>query len=110
MASEDLCEGLAMKVVINKCFGGFGLSTEAVKWLIAKNSPLIKTYTEAEYGVTVQRELKDAGDGFRVGWIDDVLYKDGLVYTTTAGDYENRCHKDLIAVIDAIGEDAASND
>jgi len=29
-----------VKVVINKCFGGFGLSNEAYEWLISKGVPV----------------------------------------------------------------------
>lgn len=98
-----------MKVVINACFGGFGLSAESVKWLIAKKSPLIKTYTEDEYGAGSfpSEHLKDVGGGFKAGFVEGVLRKDGIVYTARIGEDEGRAHPDLIAVIEALG-DAAS--
>lgn len=39
-----------MKVVINRCFGGFGLSQEAYKWLIKNKGWTITEYTDDGYG------------------------------------------------------------
>ena len=38
-----------MKIVINKCFGGFGLSEAAYEWLIARGIPVQK-YIEQKRG------------------------------------------------------------
>lgn len=38
-----------MKVVINKCFGGFGLSEKAILWLANRNSSVIEYSTFEEY-------------------------------------------------------------
>lgn len=38
-----------MKVVINRCFGGFGLSHEALLWLAERGSPVVELNTFAEY-------------------------------------------------------------
>jgi hypothetical protein len=109
-----------MKVVLNKCYGGFGLSTEAVKMLIKKNSPLVKKmpylqYTggdeENVFGRTFYgaRNWKSVGDGFYVLHpIEHVLYDESgtTVWADRSGNYENRSHPDLIEVVETLGKAA----
>ena len=95
-----------MKIVINDCFGGFGLSTEAMKQLIKLGSAGIETMTELEYrggrarGDISSETFSDAGDGFEVGWIEDVLYRDGMVYSF---DDDFRTDPVLIRVVEQMG-------
>ena len=101
-----------MKVVINGCFGGFSLSTEAMKRAISEGASGILVHTEDEYtggrGRCIGSEkFHDVGDGYEVGWIEHVLYKDGKVYT-----HDN--HKDgvrgdpvLVRIVEEMG--AAAN-
>lgn len=66
-----------MKIVINRCFGGFGLSDKAYEWLIAKGVP-VRAYVPQERGpdgrylpqpanngnVIFDRDLDVGGDPF----------------------------------------------
>ena len=96
-----------MKIVINKCYGGFGLSGEAILWLIKKNSSLIRTMPIEEYAgedwkekYSSYRKLELFKDGFkRQGSLEGVLYKDNMVYFLDDEIGECRSHPDLIQVI-----------
>lgn len=99
-----------MKVAINDCYGGFGLSTKAIKWLIAKNSPLIRIkpieeYTGGKKNPFLPSERpENVGDGFTKGYTS-TLFKDGMAYIDdTYG--EKRTHPDLIEVIETLGEES----
>lgn len=101
-----------MKVVINNCFGGFGLSTEAMKRAIAEGAAGIAVYDEQEYTGDKGRGIgsetfHDAGDGYEVGWIEDVLYKDGKVYTHDNYKDEVRSDSVLVRIVEEMG--AAAN-
>lgn len=50
-----------MKIVINKCFGGFGLSSEAMKELIKRGCAAIETHAASEFNGRLER----AGDAKR---------------------------------------------
>lgn len=100
-----------MKVVINNCFGGFGLSTEAMKRAIAEGAAGITVHDEQEYtggrGRGLGREtFRDVGDGYEVRWIEDVLYKDGKVYTHDAHKDEVRSDPVLVRIVEEMGEAA----
>ncbi len=78
-------KGNNMKVVINVCFGGFSVSTEAVKW-IRKNMPC---------------EHEDVLKGEK--------YSDGSICTSEWGHYghsEARSCPSLVAVVEILGEKA----
>lgn len=102
-----------MKVVINICFGGFGLSTKAMKRAIAEGAAGIEVHDEQKYtggkgrGLGLGREpFCDAGDGYEVGWIKDMLYKDDKVYTHK--DHNDECRSDpvLVRIVEEMGVDA----
>ena len=100
-----------MKVVINSCFGGFGLSIEAMKRAIAEGAAGIEVHDEQEYsgclGLGVGSEtFSDVGDGYKVGWIKDVLYKDGKVYIHDDHKDEVRNDPVLVRIIEEMGEGA----
>ena len=102
-----------MKIAVNKCYGGFGLSTKAVMWLIEKKSSLITKTTVEKYtggrGLEENEKLKDVGSGFEIGRIEQSLYdkKHEFVWFDNARDCSNRSHPDLIAVIEALGDEAS---
>jgi hypothetical protein len=95
------------KLVINGGFGGFGLSTKAMLRLIKLKCPAIKIMTEQEYtggrgrGIGSE-EFLPCGDGFEVGWLKDVLYKDGNVFMYQD---ENRDDPTLLKVVEELGKD-----
>jgi len=87
-----------MKVVVNRCYGGFGLSDAACEWLM-KN----RGYTLGDGNRTEDWSMFDivARDGFGCKY-SIVRTPDGV------GAYDNgfRTHPDIIAVVEALGEEA----
>lgn len=99
-----------MKIAINKCYGGFGVSTEALKKLIALNSKTVEVHKEDEYFVGSRKEeaygkAVDAGDGYLKDGFVNVLYKDGKIYSFNAAE-EYRSDPALIQVIEEMGDAA----
>ena len=81
------------KVVFNNCYGGFSLSLKAVDWLEAN---------------CVDNELRDfikslrlAGKEYSFASKDECICYDVSEYFE-----DNRHHKDLVAVVEALGKDA----
>lgn len=93
-----------MKVVINKCHGGFGLSPQAVKCLVVKGSELVKKFPLKPWEQDFL-ETTDIGDGFKVSstWCKEVIAKDDTVYII---DYTKRSHPDLVGIVEKMGSDA----
>ena len=82
-----------MKVAINRCFGGFGLSDEAFERLLERK------------GIAFEKEESDS----RI--FGTSYYKDGMCgkddgYLSYYEFCENRSDPDLIAVIEELGERA----
>ena len=103
--------GKTIKIVINVKHGGFHLSTEAVKYLIKINSPLIKKYRLEEWTRTPEETraefTKDIGDGFKEHkWGEGIFLKDDIVYGPEISE-EDRAHPDLIAVVEELGDKAS---
>lgn len=105
------------KVAINKCFGGFDLSNEAIKMLVELkyNKPLY-VYKQIEYeyengidkyvktdinekSLCLSFVTKDYGDTAENIADEDFVYKHNL--------HENREDKDLIYVIETLGDRAS---
>lgn len=85
-----------MKIVINKCFGGFGLSDAVHEKLIELGVPHYKTWKEIPEGdapYVVDSDRPDATFGS---------------YYSNFRDYEKRNHPLLIQAIEVIGIDKAS--
>jgi hypothetical protein len=99
-----------MKVVINNCYGGFGVSANAMKRLIAENSPLVRSFTVEEYyGKACSREvnLVDRGDGyFSESFLESVLHKEGRVYSLDRSDDAARCDPFLVRLVEEMGDAA----
>jgi hypothetical protein len=104
--------GEKMKVVINACYGGFGLSQKAVKKLAMAESSIIEVMPVAEYHGDSDPErfgkFVDVGDGFKVvTHMDDVLYKsDSVYFLKDRSKSELRANAELIAVIEELGKEA----
>lgn len=75
------------KVVYNNCYGGFSISVEAVNWLEknAKDTSLVEFIKATKQST------------------------DKIYWGHVVGDYLPRHHKDLIAVVESLGE-AANGD
>jgi len=85
-----------MKVVINKCYGGFGISNEARLALIGHNSKLVRPVECDSNDRAIQSMIKHG----------QFTVIDGKVYTDDASNDENRTDKDLIEIVERLGEKA----
>jgi len=88
------------KIVINNCFGGFGLSEEAFKWLI-KN----KGWRTTKYNKEGNHEDDTA---------EIVDLTSGKYYSSIMGKYgftndPERDNKDLVEVVEVLGTERASD-
>ncbi len=84
-----------MKVAINRCFGGFGLSQEAFEKLLVRKGIAFEK-TEAKH------KFRDEDcDYWEAGHVGEDQH-----YITGYEIYENRSDPDLIAVIEEMGDAA----
>jgi hypothetical protein len=84
-----------MKVAINTCFGGFGISDEAFEKLLErKGIAFDKVEKESSFLGATYYQAGHAGD-------DDY-------YISNYDQYDNRADPDLIAVIEEMGQKANS--
>ncbi len=110
-----------MRVVVNRKYGGFGISDEAILKLIEMKSPLIHEQTLKEHfgnKADIEKELNESYSGkkrwvpFKNGFIHDqmtggyCLIKGKTVYAFNPwGDRKIlRTHPDLIKVVEQMGE------
>jgi hypothetical protein len=97
-----------MKVVINVCFGGYGLSDKAIKALIKLKSPAIeKTNAVKAFGGEKKfkqeiKKWKSAGDGY-LSYFGAALVKNGYYYSV---DSRVRTDPKLISVVEKLGKEA----
>ena len=84
-----------MKVAINTCFGGFGISDEAFEKLLERKGIAFEKVVDKERGSLFGTSYYNAG---HVG--DDDFYISSYDY------YENRSDPDLIAVIEEMGKES----
>ena len=112
-----------LKVVINRCYGGFGLSTKAIKWLMDRDSPLVVGMSFEQYAGDdedyVLRKLVYEARPFDEDYTTDlwgnvlIHQESRTVYTVSRyfniGDDSDkmrfRTHPDLIAVVEALGDE-----
>jgi hypothetical protein len=101
-----------VKVVINRCYGGFGLSSKAVLELVKMKSKAVKEETVEKYcgNGAISTILIPFEDGF---FIEDrafgcgVLYKDGMVYFMDDFHYKDtRTNPDLVKVVESLRNEA----
>lgn len=81
-----------MKVAINRCFGGFGLSEKAFELLLAKKGV---PFEKRDSGYSTGSTYYVAG---HLGHVDHELSEYQYI--------QNRSDSDLIAVIEQLGEEA----
>ncbi len=94
------------KVVINRCYGGFGLSKKAYDWLIQHGVP-VRKYSDGDDDqvmVIFDREMTPQGEDD----LNDLYYK----YRTEMDRYwdgwtrQNRTHHLVVGVVEALGSEA----
>ncbi len=95
-----------MKIVINACFGGFGLSEKAIRMLLATDCPHIEKHDPKKYYGSEDWEKKFKEDKNR----DSTMFKiiGGKIITD---EHRNDCARTcnhLISVVDALGKEANS--
>lgn len=112
-----------MKIVVNKCYGGFSISLEALKELVKRNAACVESCTPKHYygGDNDKyhrkdeweqkwnedfKRFEDIGDGFMADKRRQYnVYKDGLLYSLKSR-YDMRTDKDLVDVVEKMGEAA----
>lgn len=94
-----------MKVVINKCFGGFGLSDAALKELYKRGSKIIEAHEPKEYYGGREGWEKDFERDKKQTSFMQLVVVDNKIITRKWGD-EHRTDKDLIAIVEKMGTKA----
>lgn len=94
-----------MKVVINTCFGGFGLSEQAIRTLYARKSKFVKAMEPKEYyGGYDGWEEKFASDQLSSNTLMPLIVVDGkIIVDNHRNDDSGREDKKLIKVIEEFG-------
>ena len=103
------------KVVINRCWGGFGISNDALLELIFMKSDAIETIPMTKYSGPdwLERTRKEYSVSFKAGftkheYLEGVLVKDDIVYHFDYDHGELRSHPDLVKVVEDMGGKKAS--
>ena len=86
-----------MKIVVNRCFGGFSISLDAARYMAKRgNKQAVEELKEYEDGKNKKRELKDLEKKLGVRWF-------GYGYCKGFdGSYE-RDNIDLVAAVEKLG-------
>ena len=107
-----------MEVVINVCFGGFGISPKALKKLIDMKSDAIeimpihkysssKTFEDMKSKYSFGDRYVEYEDGFIWDGHIVTFYKDEMVYSLKDKyKCKSRAHPDLIKVVKELGKEA----
>jgi hypothetical protein len=103
-----------MKIVINRCFGGFGISDAGHEWLIAHGVPA-KAYVEQRRDPVSKRYLPEpANEGFVI--FDRTLTPDhpfsdeehirimGRYWESWCNDNEKRTHPLVVQMVKELGQ------
>lgn len=96
-----------MKIAINKCYGGFSISPEAMELLAAKKGVKLYwfqlDYTNAKLTTTPVESYKDVSNGRQAVAYTTPNPDDGMWFE---GRPEDRSDPDLVAVVEELGEKA----
>lgn len=106
-----------MKVVVNKCHGGFGLSLLAQKRLAELQGREVFFYTQTKFeynnnGISeyeIVKNIEEADDLYidmTNKYLGDIIneFPDGTYYYESYSDDDKRCDPDLIRVVEELGE------
>lgn len=98
-----------VKVVINKCYGGFGISQKALMQLIESNSTIVEKTPEKEYFPDDDKVYKTNKERQQhIDWCE-MIWQNGFVYRLDdmgANRHTVRANPDLIRVVEALREEA----
>jgi hypothetical protein len=83
-----------MKVVINQCFGGFGLSREAFELLLQKKGIEYEVVESKTFGIVRESFYAEGHAGEDEYYLSDYDF------------YSNRADEDLVAVVEEMGQAA----
>lgn len=101
-----------MKVVINKCYGGFGLSKKAILEIHKRGGKGIEEVEPKDYyGEKDGWEEKFKEDQKEGSWASIVVKNDKILLDEYRSSY-NECLRDcpvLISVVEELGEDSYGN-
>lgn len=104
-----------MKIVINTCYGGFGISQDAYKWLIKHGVP-VKKYIQEKRGSDglYKRSEENSGEVIfdrklslgEEGPFNDEEYMKfmGRYWDCWIDDYKNRSHPLIIKCVEKLGK------
>ena len=97
-----------IKVVINKRYGGFGISQKALMQLIELKNPFVEVTPVNEYfkhdaTYRSERERRESVDWFEHIWKDDMIYS---LRDYSDDRYKLRADLDLIRIIENLGAEA----
>lgn len=99
-----------MKVVINKCYGGFGISRLALLELIKMKSKVVEKTKVEDYfknNLDDLKRFKPFKEGYKQHeFIDGWLIKDGVIFTVEEHDNNFRTNSDVIKVVKKLKEKA----
>lgn len=104
-----------MKVVINRKFGGFGISNEAFLKLFKRNVEFMETSTpkkyyggddtwEEDWKKDFKTEYTEVEEGIFIHKHGFNIYKDGVLYDFNKYDKTVRTNEDLINIVEEMGE------
>ncbi len=113
-----------LRVVLNRCYGGFGVSPKAIRWLLDRKSPLVVAMSFEQYAgddedyvlKKLVYEAKPFDDEFMTDmWSNVLIHQESRTVYTLSRYFEQhddnsvmkfRTHPDLIAVVEALGDEA----